>query len=190
VGFSWRSVGFAMMDSPPPELPSSHKSPFAGSSPLIQALQDGFDIGWLPPNLRVGHTLTMRRLIKGLPSFEDGLEAYRNNRSVPLHEYRPITLECAEDVEVAIRHCTCHPSEALVPCQQKYAYNDCVAAAKTPKSLSWEKFDTATCELVNEAVLAERERCAKIAESFEVPETGGLYCGCPEEIAAAIRRNE
>ena len=28
------------------------------------------------------------------------------------------------------RPCTCHPSEAPVPCQQKYALSECVSAAE------------------------------------------------------------
>ena len=36
----------------------------------------------------------------------------------------------------------------------------------------------------------EWERCAKVAEQYDAPETGGLYCGCPEDIAAEIRKGE
>lgn len=99
------------MSSLPPESSSSQNSPVSGSTPLVQALQDGFKIDSLPFDLRIGHTLNMRRQIKGIPSFEEGLKAYRNNRSIPLHEYRPVTLECLEDVAVAIKHCSYHSSE-------------------------------------------------------------------------------
>jgi hypothetical protein len=35
----------------------------------------------------------------------------------------------ATDVAVPTRPCTCHPSEAPVPCQRKYAFSECVGAA-------------------------------------------------------------
>lgn len=40
---------------------------------------------------------------------------------------------------------------------------------------------------VMKAVLAERERCAKIAEEFERDCGGGFTCVCGEAIAEAIR---
>jgi hypothetical protein len=42
----------------------------------------------------------------------------------------------------------------------------------------------------NRGVDNERERCAKLAENLIVPETGGLYCGCPQEIADLIRKGD
>jgi hypothetical protein len=33
------------------------------------------------------------------------------------------------------RNCTCHPSEAPVPCERKYAFSECLAAARARKGL-------------------------------------------------------
>lgn len=32
--------------------------------------------------------------------------------------------------EIRVSPCTCHPSEAIVPCQRRYAFSECKAAAK------------------------------------------------------------
>jgi hypothetical protein len=38
-------------------------------------------------------------------------------------------LKSTPKAQTAERPCTCHPSEAPVPCPQKYAYSECVEAA-------------------------------------------------------------
>ena len=54
--------------------------------------------------------------------------------------------------------------------------------------------DAVLARYTEAAVAAERERCAKIAEAHAEEmlgiETGGLYCGCGEDIAAKIRSGE
>jgi len=50
-----------------------------------------------------------------------------------------------------------------------------------------------TCNAIHKAMVDERERCAKIAETFtgdcNDSEYGGP-CPCPEEYAALIRKDE
>ena len=54
--------------------------------------------------------------------------------------------------------------------------------------------DCPLCAIIAKAIATERERCAKIAEAHAEEmlgiETGGLYCGCGEDIAAKIRSGE
>jgi len=81
----------------------------------------------------------------------------------------------------------------------KYSDNDyCPFSPETPSplrtpvakfhakvSIPKEKLFVAESVMQN-AVLAERERCAKIAEAHQCAEPGGSCC-CDQEIAAAIR---
>lgn len=38
-------------------------------------------------------------------------------------------LSCCPERKM-VRQCTCHPDEAPVPCERKYAYSECKAAAE------------------------------------------------------------
>lgn len=76
-------------------------------------------------------------------------------------------------VERVARACTCHPSEAPVPCRKQYAFLDCIRA---------------------EARAIALEEAAKVAENFPARTHGNLATApyaaaeqAAEEIAAAIR---
>lgn len=47
-------------------------------------------------------------------------------------EIRVLPLSAADGPAPANRACTCHPSEAPVPCQHRYAYSECKAAVEAP----------------------------------------------------------
>lgn len=73
----------------------------------------------------------------------------------------PNLLRIAEDV----RACTCHPDEAPVPCQKKYAFSECRAAAR-----EWE----CTCD--GDAGLDTNEHDARcpLASMISAPQRGGV----------------
>lgn len=73
--------------------------------------------------------------------------------------------ECAgpncEKSEPAPRSCTCHPSEAPVPCQRKYALTDCLISASAAENARLLELNQAQEKTL--AVL--REALEKIAHS-------------------------
>ena len=53
-----------------------------------------------------------------------------------------------------------------------------------------KQFQSLMAGIVESAVLAERERCAKIAEGFLSKPGVTVSCACDVQIAAAIRKRE
>ncbi len=71
---------------------------------LKQALDEGFTVNFRPSDIRLGTTIFLRRPIKRLPTFEEGLAAWRENRSVPMSEYCDIVLETPFDIETLMEN--------------------------------------------------------------------------------------